>query len=182
MSDPPRLLWLLCLGSAAQRRRRDKPLVKDGDGIASLLLDRRLVLARDRHVTSFISGTAALFLLGPMVFPDSTVLDIVPSETLDRFTFLISKALPAVRRFKLLFRSSRDGATAAAFHRLCDRQGPTLTLIRDTDGNVFGGYAAVEWSSGVAWTNFRDPAAFLFTVVNPHADPPVLFASKATAN
>jgi hypothetical protein len=79
----------------------------------------------------------------------------------------------------LLFRSSRDGASAAAFHARCDSQGPTLTLIRDTAGNVFGGYTSLDWSSPAAGTGqygcdavfLNDRAAFLFTVVNPHADP-----------
>jgi len=62
-----------------------------------------------------------------------------------------------------------------------------VTLIRDTAGNVFGGYTSLDWSSpaadagalgiGVVW--FNDDAAFLFTVVNPHADPPALFPLKA---
>ena len=44
---------------------------------------------------------------------------------------------------------------------------------------MFGGYAAVEWGSGADDGYLNDPAAFLFTVVNTHADPPALFASKA---
>ena len=35
----------------------------------------------------------------------------------------------------------------------------------------------MEWSSDDTLRN--DPAAFLLTVVNPHADPPALFASTA---
>jgi hypothetical protein len=43
--------------------------------------------------------------------------------------------------YKLLFRASRDGATADAHHRLCTGGGPVtlLTIIRDTTGKVFGG-------------------------------------------
>ena len=55
---------------------------------------------------------------------------------------------------------------------------PTLTLIRDVANNVFGGYAAVEWGSAADNTWLNDPAAFLLTVVNSHADPPALFPSK----
>ena len=53
MSDLPRMTWLFCLGIAKQRRRTDVP---SGDD-AGLLLDRRLVMARGCHVTSFISGS-----------------------------------------------------------------------------------------------------------------------------
>ena len=180
MSGRVRLLWLFCLATAAQRRTGGLPtVVNDGDDIAALLLDRRLAMARDCHIKSFIAGMAASFLPSVMLFLDSVVLSTVPSPTLELFTSLLSEALPAVRRCRLLFRSSRDGTTAAAFHRHCDRQGPTLTLIKDTGGNVFGGYAAVEWGSAADCEWLNDPAAFLFTVVNPHADPPALFASKA---
>jgi hypothetical protein len=144
-----------------------------------LLLDRRLAMARGCHITSFIAGMVASCLPPLMLFLDSVVLSVVPSPILDVFTSLLSEALPAVRRSKLLFRSSCDGTTAAAFHSRCDRKGPTLTLIKDADGNVFGGYAAVEWGSAADGTWLNDPAAFLLTVLNPHGDPPALFASKA---
>ena len=31
---------------------------------------------------------------------------------------------------KLLFRGTRDGFTADAFHSLCDNRGPTLVLVK----------------------------------------------------
>ena len=154
-------------------------MVNDGDDIAALLLDRRLAMAHGRHLTSFIAGMAVSLLPSLLLFLDSVVLSAVPSPTLEIFMSLLFEALPAVRRCRLLFCSLRDGTTAAAFHRHCDRKGPTLTLIKDTDGNVFGGYTAVEWGSAADGTYLNDPAAFLFTVVNPHDDPPALFASKA---
>ena len=183
MSGRVRLLWLFCLATAAQRRCTGGPstLVNDGDvahGETALLLDRRLAMARGRHITSFIAGMVVSCLPPLMLFLDSVVLSAVPLPILDVFTSLLSEALPAVRRCRLLFCSSRDGATAAAFHSRCDRKGPTLTLIKDTGGNVFGGYAAVEWGSAADCKWLNDPAAFLFTVVNPHADPPALFASE----
>ena len=114
--------------------------------------------------------------------PGSTVLSVVPAATLDVFEPLVVKAVPplaAGRRFVLIFRSSRDGASAASFHRCCDGQGPTLTLIRDVANNVFGGFAGVEWGSAADGKYLNDPAAFLFTVLNPRAAPPALFPSKA---
>ena len=183
MSGRVQLPWLFCLAAVAQRRRTGglPTVVNDGDDIAALLLDRRLAMARGCHITSFIAGMAASFLLSLKLFMDSAVLSAVPSPTLDAFTILLSEALPAVRRCRLLFRLGSPGtpATAAAVHSHCDRQGPTLTLIKDTDGNVFGGYTAVEWGSAADCEWLNDPAAFLFTVVNPHDDPPALFASKA---
>jgi hypothetical protein len=48
------------------------------------------------------------------------------------------------KRFTLLWRGSRDGFSARDFHSLCDGHAPTLTLIQDTEGNIF---VAVEWDS-----------------------------------
>jgi hypothetical protein len=173
----------VCLNTAALVNNADDNT--DDAALAALLLDRRLIKAKGPRITSFFSGSVLAFLPDAPLFPDSTVLVAVPLATLDAFTPLVVAAVGSGRRFKMLFRSSRDGATAAAFHSRCDAQGPTLTLIRDTAGNVFGGYTSLDWSSpvvgpyngGTLWLN--DPASFLFTVVNPHADPPALFPSNS---
>ncbi len=174
------LTWLHCLvavsGLLGNTTALANPAVADDEGVAALLLDRRLTKTKGRHLTSFLSGSVLAFLAA-LLFPDSTVLAAVPPDTLKAFTTLLRHALGFGRRFKLLFRSSRDGALAAAFHSRCDAQGPTVTLIRDTAGNVFGGYASLQWSSRSLWLN--DPAAFLFTVVNPYDDLPALFPSTA---
>ena len=181
------LTWLHCLvavsGLLSNTTASANPAVADdeGDEVAALLLDRRLMKTKGRHLTSFFGGSVLAFLSNTSLFPDSTVLAAVPLDTLDAFTTLLHHALGYARRFKLLFRSSRDGASAASFHSHCDRKGLTLTLIRDVDNNVFGGYAgvSVEWGSAACGTWLKDPAAFLFTVANPHGDPPALFALKA---
>jgi hypothetical protein len=76
------------------------------------------------------------------------------------------------KRFELLYRGSRDGMTAAAFHGKCDGKGPTLVLIAgQSDGqpiSVFGGYAGKSWERGSRDIDARD--SFLFTVSNPFGD------------
>ena len=141
MSSPVRLLWLFCLVAAVQRRCSDGPLtvVNNEDvahGETALLLDRRLAMARGCHITSFIAGMVASCLPPLKLFMDSVVLSAVPSPILDVFTSLLSEALPAVRRSKLLFRSSCDGATAAAFHSRCEVGffRTHLTLLRSVRG------------------------------------------------
>jgi hypothetical protein len=82
------------------------------------------------------------------------------------------------KRFTLLWRGSRDGFSARDFHRHCDGHAPTLTLIQDTEGSIFGGFTPVEWESRV-WNGNggledncqkADPSrnSFLFTLENPH--------------
>ena len=71
---------------------------------------------------------------------------------------------------RLLYRGSRDGLTGEAFHRLCDDQGATLTVVRSKDGYVFGGYASVSWKSSNG-TYSADASAFMFTLTNPVNQP-----------
>ena len=47
--------------------------------------------------------------------------------------------------WRLLFRASRDGFTASAFHSRCDNKGPTITVV-NSDGNIFGGFTENAWS------------------------------------
>jgi hypothetical protein len=89
------------------------------------------------------------------------------------------------KHFKVLWRGSRDGFKAKAFHRRCDDHANTLTVILDTKGNIFGGFTPVEWESQV-WSedgsNFKaddSQKSFLFTLKNPHNIPARRFALKA---
>jgi hypothetical protein len=60
----------------------------------------------------------------------------------------------------LIYRGTRDGFSALDFHRRCDKIKSTLTVVRTTDGDVFGGYARKPWSSRNTFVTDRD--AFLF--------------------
>jgi len=44
-----------------------------------------------------------------------------------------------------IYRASDDGRKASDFHKHCDGKGPTLTIIKTTNGRVFGGYSVVSW-------------------------------------
>jgi hypothetical protein len=86
------------------------------------------------------------------------------------------------KRFKLLWRGSRDGFGLEQFHGRCDGHANTLTLIEDTDGNIFGGFTPVEWDWGDGlgkWKGDRSLRSFLFTLKNPHNFPARKFALKA---
>jgi hypothetical protein len=49
------------------------------------------------------------------------------------------------KRFVLLWRGSRDGFRVQDFHDQCNGHANTLALILDTGGNVFGGFAPLQW-------------------------------------
>jgi hypothetical protein len=90
------------------------------------------------------------------------------------------------KRFSLLWRGGRDGFRTRDFHRRCDGHANTLTVILDTNGNIFGGFTPVKWelrewngANGSEDNRFKaDPSSmsFLFTLKNPHNLPAQRFA------
>jgi hypothetical protein len=63
---------------------------------------------------------------------------------------------------KLLFNSTNDGM---GFGRLVDSvhgyPGPTLIVIKDEDGNIFGGFTSTEWKTSKSFYGGED--SFIFT-------------------
>lgn len=85
--------------------------------------------------------------------------------------------LPTHCRLRLCYRASRDGWSAADFHRCCDGQGSTVVVLQEAEhGYVFGGYTSVPWASPPEegdGQHAADPSAFLFSLTNPSSHPPV---------
>jgi hypothetical protein len=42
-------------------------------------------------------------------------------------------------QWRMIFKASRGGFGAQDFHRTCDKKGATITVIKDINGNIFGG-------------------------------------------
>ena len=77
-------------------------------------------------------------------------------------SFLPSNFIKMRLKFELLYRGSRDGMTAAAFHRLCDGKNDTVCVIKDSNGNVFGGFADKAWSMQSSYV--KSDKSFLFSL------------------
>jgi len=80
----------------------------------------------------------------------------------------------------LLYSASRDGFSAAAFHLKCDNKGPTLVVIKSTNGYLFGGYSASSWDSVSGYRGNSNN--FLFTMTNTHSIPPTKYNAKPNDN
>ena len=66
-----------------------------------------------------------------------------------------------------IYKATKDGGTGYNFHRCCDNQKPTLTLIESTNGYIFGGYISISWEGPSSWTpKGNDDSAFLFSINN----------------
>ena len=66
-------------------------------------------------------------------------------------------------KFELLYKGTLDGDTCNIFHKKCDNQGPTISIIESTDGQIFGGYASKSWDIN-SKSDIPDPDSFLFNI------------------
>jgi len=65
--------------------------------------------------------------------------NMIDSEIIDN-AFELNELLNIdFEEYILLFRSSRDGFSANEFHKQCDKQGPTVVIIKCGDGSICGG-------------------------------------------
>jgi gas vesicle protein len=82
------------------------------------------------------------------------------------------------QKWVLIYKATRDGFGASDFHRCCDNQGPTMSVIQSKDGGyLFGGYTSVSWRS-IQNLVPDNNGPFIFTLTNPHGIPPTKYSIK----
>lgn len=64
------------------------------------------------------------------------------------------------KKFELIFRASRDGRSAQAFHLECDGKSRTLSLFQISNGDIIGAYTEAVWDSLGRYKS--DKNAFIF--------------------
>jgi hypothetical protein len=68
-------------------------------------------------------------------------------------------------KFKLLYRSSRDGFNTTSFHKNCDNKGPTIWIAKiQNSKQLIGGYNPLDWGGNCNWKNTTD--SFLFNILD----------------
>jgi hypothetical protein len=86
------------------------------------------------------------------------------------------------KQWALLWRGSRDGFSALEFHRCYDGRANTLTLILDTDGNIFRSFSSVKLetpSNTFGCKGDESLWSFPFTRRNPRGVPAQTFTLRA---
>ena len=79
---------------------------------------------------------------------------------------------------QLLYRGTRDGMSADTFHNRCNNKGPTISLFKNENGYIFGGYASIDWTS---YGDYRSaPDSFIFTLTNKYNIEPTKFPNTDT--
>ena len=68
------------------------------------------------------------------------------------------------QKWKLIYRATKDGFRAQDFHDKCDNIPNTLTIIKATNSNIFGGFTNAKWSKEDEFK--EDPTAFIFNLTN----------------
>ncbi|CEO96567.1 BTB domain-containing protein [Plasmodiophora brassicae] len=89
------------------------------------------------------------------------------------------KKSKSVLTFRVIYRASRDGFFARSFHDKCDGKGPTVVLVRSTNGYVFGGFNANSWASYGSSSSRHN---FLFALTGPNRKYPVTEPEYACVN
>jgi len=74
--------------------------------------------------------------------------------------------IPLNKTWQLLYQASRDGFNSSIFHSKCDGVLGTLTVIKSSNNNIFGGYTEADWYGFYQYQN--DAYAFLFSLVNSY--------------
>ncbi|CAJ1333123.1 unnamed protein product, partial [Effrenium voratum] len=80
-------------------------------------------------------------------------------------TTWISAGGDAAVHLKLLYRASRDGFSAQAFHQKCDAHGPAVVIARSQAGYIFGGYTDTAFDSSGGYRQCS--RSFLFHLSGP---------------
>jgi hypothetical protein len=69
------------------------------------------------------------------------------------------------RNWKLCYKATRDGFSVKTFRSLCSNKGETITIIKSSNGYVFGGYTPIPWDSSNTYK--FNSKTFLFSMKNP---------------
>jgi len=65
-------------------------------------------------------------------------------------------------RFKLIYRGTRDGFSASAFHSKCDKFKPTVSIIQSNNNKIFGGFTDQDWTVSANYKTSSN--VFLFSI------------------
>jgi len=97
--------------------------------------------------------------------------------------FLSEDEIPS--GLKLLYRGStqrntQDGMNAATFHQKCDNMGSTVTVVKNIEGYIFGGYADKSWKQ--SGQSIHSDKSFLFGLHCHDVKPPTKLRVKEDKN
>jgi len=96
---------------------------------------------------SILFGGSGVSVSDIEVYYDSTPFSYAASTILNTSTLQTAALTLFPTPSRLLFRASRDGYTAAAFHNLCNGYAPLFIVIRANTGYIATAYTSVAYNS-----------------------------------
>ena len=156
---------LAAIGSGKITPCEDGVFFFDRDGtyfrfILNYLRDGKLILPEGATFREELQAEAEYYgiqgIIDELRASEPTVQASKPAKTFEESVLLTNENHQSVLKgwlpsqegkWRLLYRASRDGFAAAAFHSKCDNKGPTVTVVK-SGNNIFGGFTEVSWSSG----------------------------------
>ena len=72
-------------------------------------------------------------------------------------------------KFKLLFRGSRDGFAASAFHQKVGSIKPTIVIVHSNHNKIFGGFSDIDWTPVTQYK--ATTGAFIFSITDKEKYP-----------
>ena len=118
-------------------------------------MEQRLKVAvfgwiRQNYDDEFLDDITEIIYQFYLIIIDSNILK--PDEETSLYNLLldhkkqhkVNDYLNSIQ-FSLLFRGSEHGFSSDKFHEICDGKGPTVSIIHNNHGHVFGGYASKSW-------------------------------------
>ena len=96
-------------------------------------------------------------------FKSGIISNIIKNDLeMANITQRIQNTLNKNFRYNIIYYSKVDGDKAANFHKKCDKAKKSLVLIRDNNGNRFGGFTMRDWAGNCIQK--KDEKAFIFSV------------------
>ena len=117
--------------------------------ILNYLRTGQLVVPEDKIVRRELLNEAEFYRVQGIIdelrsqpFEGSLILSTEHRQILTNW--LQAKLTSASFTYTLIYRASRNGWNAVNFHSVCDRKGPTVTVVK-SGNNIFGGYTEQSW-------------------------------------
>ena len=170
--DPNSMLAAMFSGRFDMKPSEDGSFFIDRDGthfrfILNFLRTGKLILPEGATFTKELEEEAEFYQIQGLIDAfrpvKLTVKACMPDEPFRESTILtnvdhrkiLKGWLPEamVGEWRLLFRASREGFAASAFHSKCDNKGPTVTVVK-SGANIFGGFTEKPWTSPGAGRKF----------------------------
>jgi len=138
------------------------------DYLRTINTNETFELPKSNEIIKGLSREADYFMLDDLKdlivpFQHSSILNLTERTNLLKLTEL------SIEKWKLIYRASLHGFKASDFHEKCDGASKTLTIIRSSNSNIFGGYTEAQWDSSGQIKS--DPVAFIFSLENKENNP-----------